>query len=798
MIRVLFLLIFCLFALLSGNERPALAESAEDYARSLQENPLYSRISGQNCGIWDDPQGIPHAHAPDELTAMACLGFLHGRDRPWQMDYFRKRMKGTLSEWGGASFIESDFIFRLLGLPERASALFEKLKPEYQRKLQAYSYGVNRAFSESAFQNGYEFKKFGGRPEAWTPADSISLILMKSLAETVENYEYQMEEEGWKKFYGQKAKTLFEKEGEPWNVAILKAGEFPKKSSEDREGEPTQTRAESAHEKPQENLREDSRDGSNEESPEARLSPDFKKLMPELFPPSGDGSNSWVVAPEKSASSHAWLANDPHLELSHPPHFYWLHISGGALEAMGATLPGVPFIFSGTNLHVSWGLTNSNMVTSELQAVSKEELDEPEHSTTSLPVIWFKAWFMKLPFFFKTFQRTAQGWPVLPLEAPPGKALVLKWTGYDLTANDLNGFFEVMVSKSASEADHAFSKIGVSSWNFVFADDQGHIGFRTVGRVARIESPPEMGLQEKHFSDLGTEAFPEILSPAEMPHLSNPERGFIVTANNIQWPKDAKYYPGRSHDEGFRAFRIEEEIRAEPKHDLASLQAVQCDDQAVDARFLLPRMLPLLSTEELDIAKQATEALFKWNYRAEVGCEACGIYRRWVTRLMAERNINEVALYRELSAPDPDSSLERSVRESYLLALDDLEIHPYSKLPIWKDLHQSSFEHQMGSDFFRAQAFGTPGDNFSVNLGASRWQGGKFIHYDGASHRLIVEMSQPPKIYSALAGSNLDISRRDLSDPQGSWQKWNRCELEKRNFPVNWASIEDLVFDVKL
>src|SRR4051794_32714265 len=88
---------------------------------------LFSSIalaeSAHRCEIYEDSQGLTHAKAPDEVGAFACMGFLHGRDRAWQMDYFRRLSQGRTAEILGFDSLRTDFFMRLLGLHERAELI---------------------------------------------------------------------------------------------------------------------------------------------------------------------------------------------------------------------------------------------------------------------------------------------------------------------------------------------------------------------------------------------------------------------------------------------------------------------------------------------------------------------------------------------------------------------------------------------------------------------------------------------------------------------------------------------------
>ena len=107
-------------------------------------------------------------------------------------------------------------------------------------------------------------------------------------------------------------------------------------------------------------------------------------------------------------------------------------------------------------------MTNSFLTVARLSYVARTELNE---DTTSFhPLIWFKWWIFKLPFFFKSFERTKEGWPILPLDAPAGKAVVLRWSGFDLQASDLTPYFDLMASRSAAEADQTYPKVTPAKW----------------------------------------------------------------------------------------------------------------------------------------------------------------------------------------------------------------------------------------------------------------------------------------------------------------------------------------------
>src|SRR4051812_48789078 len=72
--------------------------------------------TAHRCEVYEDSQGLTHAKAPDETGAFACMGYVHARDRAWQMDYFRRISQGRTAEILGFDSLRTDFFMRLLGL----------------------------------------------------------------------------------------------------------------------------------------------------------------------------------------------------------------------------------------------------------------------------------------------------------------------------------------------------------------------------------------------------------------------------------------------------------------------------------------------------------------------------------------------------------------------------------------------------------------------------------------------------------------------------------------------------------
>ena len=70
-----------------------------------------------------------------------------------------------------------------------------------------------------------------------------------------------------------------------------------------------------------------------------------------------EGSNNWVIAPAKSATGRAIMANDPHRAYSEPSLRYISHLDAPTLHVIGANEPALPGVSLGHNDSIAFGYT---------------------------------------------------------------------------------------------------------------------------------------------------------------------------------------------------------------------------------------------------------------------------------------------------------------------------------------------------------------------------------------------------------------------------------------------------------
>ena len=90
-----------------------------------------------------DQDGVPRIRAANAVDAAAALGFVHGRDRLFQMELMRRSAEGRLSELFGPSALPFDRTMRVLGLQRAAEIDLASLSPRALALMEAYARGVN-------------------------------------------------------------------------------------------------------------------------------------------------------------------------------------------------------------------------------------------------------------------------------------------------------------------------------------------------------------------------------------------------------------------------------------------------------------------------------------------------------------------------------------------------------------------------------------------------------------------------------------------------------------------------------
>eukprot|EP01136_Pigoraptor_vietnamica_P025232 Opistho-1_new@79013 len=94
-----------------------------------------------------DEAGVPHIAAQSEGDLYRALGYVHAQDRLYQMEMLRRLARGELAAILGPKLLETDRLFRTLGIRQYADAYaareFAAVDTPAKQALMAYLDGVN-------------------------------------------------------------------------------------------------------------------------------------------------------------------------------------------------------------------------------------------------------------------------------------------------------------------------------------------------------------------------------------------------------------------------------------------------------------------------------------------------------------------------------------------------------------------------------------------------------------------------------------------------------------------------------
>jgi penicillin amidase len=190
---------------------------------------------------------------------------------------------------------------------------------------------------------------------------------------------------------------------------------------------------------------------------------------------------------------------------------------------------------------------------------------------------------------------------------------------------------------SLDEFRQAIRPWHVPLFSIVAADAEGHIAYQAAGRIPQ-RSRPERGYRN------GADPADEWLGviPFEhMPHVIDPPRGWVATANNRLAPADYPYGLFGCWQSGWRATRIRQMIEGRDKHSPDDMAAMHQDAISLRAAACVPALVSGLAGSDDPQVHQAAEVLRAWDNKCEPGSVAAAIFNvfftQWCRLVAAER-----------------------------------------------------------------------------------------------------------------------------------------------------------------
>ena len=549
--------------------------NARNYHPRNYEGEIKIFCIKQPATIYRDQWHIPHIYAQNTIDMFFCQGYVHAQDRIWQMEMNRQTGWGTLSENFGKDALSTDRLIRTLGFNRLAEADYNLLTDKHKIYLKAYCDGVNEWLQNN--KHPIEFKLTGIKPKPWKVQDVLAWgrVMTWTLSH------------GWSGTLTRQA--IIDKVGPEMaeELSILYPEENPVEIPDGIDINHLQV----------------------DEKFEAAKGPFLGKDMEG----GGRGSNAWAVSPEKSNTGRPVLCNDTHLVLNTPGIWYLNHLhSEDGFHCLGSTIPGLPGVLLGHNEDIAWGITLAFTDVEDI-FVEKVDVTNPEKyeylgESRDFELIEEVIQVKGEDDHVEKIQYTEHGPLIGSVTEHSGQAIAL--CSKSLTPNTiLEGFLKINVATNWDDFSQGVEKIQAPQLNFTYSDVQGNIGLYISGRVP---------IRKNGYGNLpvpgwtGEYDWESEIPHKEMPHVLNPECGYIISCNNKITDDEYPHYLGNSFMNGYRANRVKQRFDETKKLDFQVYKDLHLDFASLPGRRLKEGLIKGFRTAKPK-AQKLIDILSNWD-----------------------------------------------------------------------------------------------------------------------------------------------------------------------------------------
>jgi penicillin G amidase len=580
------------------------AEPADyDYSADLSFKQLKGKVD-----VYFDERLVPHVFAEQENDAFFVQGYLHAKFRLWQMEFQTHAAAGRISELIGKNekVLGFDRNMRRLGMVYAAENSLKEVEKDSSTLSECdnYTAGVN-AYIESLNESTLplEYKIMGYYPEKWTNLKTALFLKYMSfdLAGGENDVEYT---NGKSVFSSADFDKIYPVIMDSLDPIVPKGTLFPKPGIELK----IPSTADS--------LYFDKKDSST---------------IQEQKPNPNNGSNNWAVNGSRTKSGYPILCNDPHLGLNLPSLWYEMQISTPTYNAYGATFPGAPAIIIGFNDSCAFGFTNAMRDVRDYYEIKFKDDTRKEY--------WFNNEWKKTTFriekikvkgepdYLDTVAYTNIG-PVMYDKSYSGgvatnnKYYAVRWKAHD-PSNELKMFTLLDKAKNYNDYLNAIKYLHTPGQNCLFASKNGDIAIWDQGEF------PAKWKRQGDFVMPGTDSsyfWQGMIPQDENPHLVNPERGFVSSANQLPADSSYPYYLGGSYPP-YRGWEINKRLNDMNNITPEDMMKLQTDTYNVFGEMALPVLVNnmevlKLSNDEL----KYFDILKTWNLKNDIDSKGATLF----------------------------------------------------------------------------------------------------------------------------------------------------------------------------
>jgi penicillin G amidase len=718
-----------------------------------------------------DDFGIPYIYAANPEDLYFVHGYLHARERLFQMDMMRRVGSGRLAEVLGPDLISTDAFFHKIGLVDYAKRESAKAKQsadsEWYRLTERYLAGVNY-FVETGF----------------TPVE-YRLAGMEKMPFSIEDCYAAAGYMAFGFALGQKtdplAQELFELRG---HEILEELGLYYDHS---RPAIPAWN------------------------GDFAGLRSEWERALAAVPVPPLIGSNAWAVSGQHTDSGGAILCNDTHIAHGVPNVWYEAYLECPGFSFMGNYLAGIPFALLGHNPQLGWGVT----------MLEEDDMDfYVMLANDSLPGHYFhqnqwKKYAERTEVIrvkgrpdTSIVVRTSDIGPVVneAFEIGKGRTLSMYWTYLSKENELMETFFRMNNAANLAEFEAALKGIHGPGLNINYADADGNIGWWACAALAVRKHDRKLFVPGTGEFDI-TGHYPFSQNPRSV----NPPWGYIYSANNQicmsdSIPVEGYYAPPN------RAQRVRDLLDAGGTFNPGRMKAMQTDvnspiDSAVCAIFK-----EVVGNANRNESENKAFELLTWDGNHELEAKSPLLYykmlyhtmrlaledevdKEWFESFLGThwfKNAYSALVFNPTASVWDDRNTEaRETRDEMIVKAFRISVASLEKefggFPLkaeWRDAHTIEMKHPFGigwpvKSWLNIGPKAMPGGYETVNQTGFRLSpNSKYPVTYGPQIRLIVDFSNPQLSWNILpCGQSGNVFSRYYDD---QFEMYVRGEYRER------------------
>ena len=559
-----------------------------DYNGEIKISGLKDKVT-----VFYDDNGVPHINAQNNEDALRAFGYVHAQDRLWQMELIRRLAAGRLAEIFGKDLVRVDKLFSGLGIEEAAVngiAKIDKTTEAYKLTM-AYLDGVNQFIDKGA--TPLEFYLVGVEKEKYTLKDIYNVFGYMAFSFAAAH----------------KTEPILTEVKEKYGEAHLQEliGSFSKNLTINK----------------------------TQKNPEiqAAMAEAMNVIYDKLPVSSFMGSNSWVLAPEKTKNGKVILANDPHIGFSQPSVWYQSHIKTPTYEMYGFNLALTPFPLLGHNREYAYGLTM--LANDDIDFYIEE--NNPDNSLEYKTENGFE----KYKLFDKTIKvkggqdttyqiKVSRHGPIMNDiidQVNYAKPIAMQWI-YTKLPNQLllDVSYDLSHASSIESFKRAPANVHAPGLNIMYGDAKGNVAWFSSAKLYQVRD----SLCRQVYLDgaSGKDEITEFLEFEENPQAINPDWNFVYSANQQIDTVRGELYPGYYQPQD-RAKRIVDILKSQDKFSREEMKKMIFDVTSSTASTIIKDMLNGLDVNNLSSSeKEAFEIISAWDGTYKKNSVAATIYNR--------------------------------------------------------------------------------------------------------------------------------------------------------------------------